>query len=410
MMWIKATHDDFRVIETPKITHVKDDCLVFRVTKSGWDTTLLVKELAKRLMISQKRIGYAGLKDTAATTTQWMSVKGVDRDQLESVHLPRVEISAIMEGDCISIGELEGNRFEVVVRGVEWDVDHIETTLDEACARFKRYNGFINYFGHQRFGIQRPITAEVGRHIVKKDYERAALTFLAEQCPGDPHADVRGELWESRDFAAAYEAFPHSLKYERAMLFQLAHKGSSYLESFNALPERLQTLFVHAYQAELFNTIVERRTSEIPPNEVEVGDMIMIDKFERKATTFVNASNIDKVRELLIQNVSLAAPLIGSKTVFSRSRMGEIAREVLTEEGISCPDFENRTHQPFSSTGSTREVIGRVEDLTYTIDDDETSDGRKVTLTFFLPRGQYATELIRQMFGQEILPYGVESS
>jgi len=409
IMLIKATHDDFRVVESPKITHERDDCLVFSVTKSGWDTTLLVKELAKRLMVSQKRIGYAGLKDTAARTTQWMSVKGVDPEQLENVRLPRVEITSIMQGDCISIGDLKGNRFEVVVRDIQWDASQIKHTLDASLERFSSYNGFINYFGHQRFGIQRPITADVGRHLVKKEYEQAALTFLAKQYPDDPHADIRRELWDSKDFKRAYEEFPHSLKYERAMLFQLGHKGSTYLESFKALPERLQTLFIHAYQAELFNEIVRRRVQEIPPNEVEIGDMIMIDKFERKATTFVNSSNMAKVRGLLRQTVSLAAPLIGSKTIFPRSRMGEIAREVLTEEGLSCPDFENHDHRPFSSTGSTREVVGRFSDLEYTIDEDEMFDAKKCIVTFFLPRGEYATELLRQLFGQDVLPFGVET-
>ena len=47
---------------------------IVKITSKNWDTHVLVKELSKRLKISQKAIGFAGTKDKRAVSTQYFSL------------------------------------------------------------------------------------------------------------------------------------------------------------------------------------------------------------------------------------------------------------------------------------------------------------------------------------------------
>ena len=307
-MIIKYSAEEFNVLEDSQVGHKKDDCLVATVEKVNWDTTILVKELAKKLGISHKGVGYAGLKDKRSRSIQKMSFYGVERDRLEELRLNDVSIIDIGRGDRINIGDLNGNGFKIVVRGLKGDINAISRELSLRIDELNGWHGFINYFGYQRFGLQRPVTADVGKLLVKKDYEGAALAYIGKVYPDDPMGAARQEFLDDMDFKRAYENFPVGLRYERAMLFSLAHEGSDFKGCFKALPERLLNLFVHGYQSKLFNEIVRRRTEKIPPNVAEMGDNIVSERFGRKATALVNKANITRV-EKMVEKAKVTAPM-----------------------------------------------------------------------------------------------------
>jgi len=97
------------------------------------DTLQAVSLISRHLRISPKRIGYCGTKDKKAITTQLISFFKIEPSQ---------------SGDGLRLGDLSGNRFKIVIREVdEQNNEIIESGIDS----LKR-NGFINYFGLQRFG------------------------------------------------------------------------------------------------------------------------------------------------------------------------------------------------------------------------------------------------------------------
>jgi tRNA pseudouridine13 synthase len=401
-MHIKERPEDFIVIEHGDVRHDKDDCIIVEVEKRNWDTTLLVKEMAKRYGVSQASIGYAGLKDKHAVTKQKMSIFGVSEEKIRRTVLPDAKVEVLGRGDRIEVGDLLGNEFAITVRGIGGPYEDVLGRLEEHAGKMESFHGFINYFGYQRFGIQRPVTADVGKAIVLKDYRHAVDTYIGGQYPLDPHKDIRKAYLDGMEPKEAYEAFPHSLKYERAMLFSLAESGGDPIKALHSLPSRLLMLFVHAYQSQLFNEIVERRVAEIPPNEAEIGDMIVMDRQGTRAFTYVNKSNYKAVQGRLQSDVSVACPLIGYRTVLPKSLMGEISRDVLETEGIVMRDFENARHQVMSSSGSGREILARYSDFAYDLSKE--ADSCTCSLSFFLPKGSYATEFLRQLFGEDVLP------
>lgn len=372
-MKIKENPEDFVVEEVLQVRHEKNDCFVFTLEKTNWDTIRVVKLMGRALQISEKRFGYAGLKDKRAVTRQKVSVSGVEREKLENLRMQRVKISDLERGDCIRLGDHVGNRFDILVRDVSSVVKERMTSV------------FPNYFGSQRFGDVRPITHEVGRELVKGNLEEAALTFLAKPFPGERGYEARKELWETQNFKKAKKEYPLSLTYERSMLERI-HLGAK--EAFKALPVRLNMLFIHAYQAFLYNRIVEKRCEEVPIDEVEEGDVVITWIEGRKVSTLAGAHNMEKI---LKEGLCAAAPVVGYKTVV-RGRMKEITEKVLEEEGIKKEDFLIKEFPRLSSRGTYREILGRACDLSYRVEEDG------IRLTFFLPKGQYATVFLENLF------------
>jgi tRNA pseudouridine13 synthase len=306
---IKEKPEDFTVAEVSRVTHTRDDCFVFTLEKTGWDTIGVIKVMARNLGVSQKRFGYAGLKDRQAVTKQKVSVSGVGREQLEALEIPHVKISDIERGDRIRLGDHRGNTFDILVR---------ESTLVSENVR-KIERGFPNYFGQQRFGDVRPITHEVGRELIRQNFENAALIFLAKPFQKEKYFRIREELWETQNFEKAKKEYPLQLRYERAMLDRI-HLG--FKEAFKALPLRLNTLFIHAYQAYLFNEILRIRCGYVPFSDVEPGDVVIGWINRRKVLTLAGKHNMKRIEK---EGLCAAAPIVGYKTQV-RGRMKDIVR------------------------------------------------------------------------------------
>jgi tRNA pseudouridine13 synthase len=340
--------EDFVVEEVLTVKHTKNDCCVCTLEKVNWDTIGVIKVLARTLGISQKRVGYAGLKDRKAVTRQKISVYNIDKEQLEKVKMPRVRIFDIEKGDSIQLGDHTGNRFDILVRDV----------MMPATYKERIEKGFPNYFGQQRFGDVRPITHKVGKALLKNDLKRAALIFLAQPFQKEKYYSVRKHLWDTHDFERARKEYPLSLHYERAMLENIC---SGYKEAFKALPQRLNMLFIHAYQAHLFNMIVKKRCEHVPASAVEPGDIISNWFNGKKVLTVAGLHNMDKITE---KGLCAAAPIVGYKTVM-RGRMKSITEAVLKQEGITQKDFRIKEFPHLSSRGTYREILGKTSDFSY---------------------------------------------
>ena len=66
-------------------------------------------------------------------------------------------------------GLLQGNKFTIVLRNVE----ESQETVEKALLMLKE-NGFINYFGQQRFGTDSNIkTSDIGLALIKEKWQEA---------------------------------------------------------------------------------------------------------------------------------------------------------------------------------------------------------------------------------------------
>lgn len=121
-----------------------------QIQKTGENTEYVARQLARFANVRQRDIGFAGMKDRHAITTQWFSVwlpKG-DEQLWENFETDGFKIlSVTRHARKLKRGALSNNRFELTIR--EWQGDKIKTI--EQLTAIKNH-GVPNYYGSQRFG------------------------------------------------------------------------------------------------------------------------------------------------------------------------------------------------------------------------------------------------------------------
>lgn len=404
---IREKVEDFRVNEITNIKEDNDnegDYLIVELTKRNWDTHHAIAELARFLHISKKRISWAGTKDKRAVTKQLLSIHGVKEEKLEGVNVRGIEIKKVgYSRKPVYMGDLYGNEFEIVIRGIDHSVDETMELIALTSDQIKE-NGVPNFFGEQRFGEQRPITHMVGREIVRGDFERAAMIYIAKPFPDESEEAraAREYIWETGDFKVGYEGMPVFLRYERAMLNHLIRSPEDYIGAFRTLQTNLLRLFVHAYQSFIFNKILSSRLKNgIPMNEAQVGDIVCFKNEigfpDVRRTQRVKHDNIKGIDNLIKRGRAfVTAPIVGYETVLSNGAQGEIEREILDELDINPDDFRIPQMEEINSRGLRRVIMLRSRPK-YEIGLDELNLGKsKVKMEFTLPKGSYATVVLHE--------------
>jgi tRNA pseudouridine13 synthase len=148
---IRTSAEDFQVDEVlgyepdgegnHAILHIRK-----RNTNSDW----LARQLAEFAGVEAKEVGYAGLKDRHAVTTQYFSVNLSGREEPDWSQLNSDEIEVLSvsrHGKKLRRGGLRENRFVVTLRNLGGDCSALEQRL-----RCIETEGVPNYFGEQRFG------------------------------------------------------------------------------------------------------------------------------------------------------------------------------------------------------------------------------------------------------------------
>ena len=328
------------------------------IQKQGITTLEAVRRIAKSLGISKKRISYAGTKDARAVATQLISIYRVAtlRD------VPGVKILGYWKAaNKIELGDLGGNRFTIKVRNA--------TDCERAMSIYEELRGIVpNYFGEQRFGV-RANSHLIGKHLLKGEAEEAVKRYLCD--PGaEPEVNqIRSELRESWDLKKALRDFPKKFRYERALLsYLIAHKND-YVNALRRLPRKLLLLFIHAYQAYLFNRVLS-------------------DKIKERAGLEDGEYYCGK-NELGFPDINVKAssgPFIAGKILGYESVPNQRERELLESEGISISDFKVRIMPELGSKGSYRLQFVELKDF-------ELAD---CVFRFALPPGAYATSALRE--------------
>ena len=374
--------------------------VIAEVTATNWETNILIRELSERLHVSRKRIGFAGTKDKRAKTTQLMSFYNVKTENVSKIKLKDVEIKNVYGADRpVKIGNLFGNKFEIVVRGIEPNLNEIKKTASKITSA----GGFPNFYGIQRFGIIRPITHIVGKNIVKGDFEKAVMTYIANPIKGEDEEsyNLRKNLEKTKDFSEALKSYPRHLNFEKAILNKLVNTPDDFVTALKELPNNLLTMFVYAYQSHLFNKILSARIrKDISINNAIVGDIILPIRKGIICNEEISAkeSNIEKINKQISKGKAVvSAVLFGSDSNFSSGEMGEIEQSMIEKENIDPRDFIIPEIPFISSMGSRRAIIAPVRNLDFELISDETDEENPaLKLNFELRKGCYATSLLRE--------------
>lgn len=379
--------------------------LILEIVKRDWDTHHFTRTLAKILQISQKRINVAGTKDKRALTTQKISIFDLDASVIEKVHLKDIELKVLGRSrKSIELGDLWGNDFIITVRDIMSSPEETKMYLERTTSEILAQGGVPNFFGVQRFGSVRPVTHLVGKAVVEGDFEKASMLYIAEPFPDEPDETIKARQFvkETRDFREGLKVYPLRLGHERAMMNHLIANPEDFAGSFLVLPKNLYKMFVHGYQSYIYNMILCRRLEKgLPLNQAFEGDIVCFKNDaglpDSSKTEKVTAETVAAMNRLIKKNRAfITAPLPGYITEFASGIPGEIEQEVLRELNVQLEGFNVEKISEMSSKGMRREVLLKVEPK-FEVANDELNPGKsKAILEFMLPKGSYATTVLRE--------------
>jgi len=149
---IRSCAEDFQVDEILQVpwTH-EGEHLYLHIQKRDTNTDWLSKQLADFAGIAPRDVGYAGIKDRHAVTTQWFSLylPGREAPDCSAFSTPQWQVlQTCRHNKKLRRGDHQGNRFTLVLRNLNEAPEQIEARLNAIAQR-----GVPNYFGEQRFGI-----------------------------------------------------------------------------------------------------------------------------------------------------------------------------------------------------------------------------------------------------------------
>jgi tRNA pseudouridine13 synthase len=348
-----------------------DDYTHFTLEKVNLDTIATVRAIARALRASSKRFGYAGNKDRRALTRQMVSCWRIEEEELKKIRIPGIILSNFIKaGERISMGDLKGNNFKIVTRGIETDAMELEELLRETQEQLS-LRGIPNYFGYQRFGTIRPNNHLVGRELIRGDLEGAVREYLCNPSPMEKEdaREARRYLGDTMNYKGALKRFPRRLNYERAVLHHIHKDSRDFAGALRRLPRKLTLIFAHSYQSYLFNKVL---------------------------------SNLLKGGESL---TSRKISLLGYRSTHSQGKIGKMEKCVLKEEGVRLKDFWIKSMPELSSRGSMRNACIRTDVKLKTCEDELNSGKRGFVAEFTLPKGSYATVVMREFLKAEPLNY-----
>jgi tRNA pseudouridine13 synthase len=231
MYKLKSKPEDFIVEEKIELHLDSDgDYAYFWLRKRGYTTVRALERIAAFLNIRLRDIGFAGNKDKEAVTKQAISIKDpgkrTGKDRFERFNSAELGLEYIGRGKAqISLGELEGNRFEIILR----ECDHAPQEIKQ----------FVNYFDDQRFS---ETNKDVGKAILKGEFKKACELINAEEV--------------SR---------------------HLKEMPNDYVGAMKTLPLKIRQLHIHAYQSWIWNETakeyIERKSKETIKTSYSLGEL-----------------------------------------------------------------------------------------------------------------------------------------
>ncbi len=380
----------------------------FNLVKFNKDTILAVREISQALVRNPADFSYAGIKDNRAITVQRVACVGNVGAQLKKMQIKNIEINDIsFSNKPLQVGELWGNNFSIVIRQINRSLPETKE-IAEKCIQQVHARGFPNYYGIQRFGLHRPNSHEIGRLVLLKNFEAAVKLMLFERFESESQVarDFRTKLEETQDYSWALDHFPDSLAYEKILIHHLVHNPQDYVGAFKQLPLSLQSLILSSFQSYLFNCHLNFRCARINSiNKLLEGDRVAIldDYYGLPTRTLIDCTKSNMAllqRAIDLNHAAPTLPLVGYNTELDLWLEGDQMRKFLQKLDVNLEDFRiDQLPQVKNYRGSFRPILVKPKEfeLVRLGPDEYHPNTQCVEIQFSLPRGTYATCLLREL-------------
>lgn len=390
-MKLKRTPEDFQVDELSQVTPTSGPFALYQLTKQSIGTLEVINSVVDRWKIPRRRISYGGLKDKHALTTQFVTVhhgpkKPLAQRSFELEYLGQVRRAFVP-------ADIDGNRFTITLR--DMTVEEVERA--ETAAEDVRCNGVPNYFDDQRFGSLGSSGEWIAKPWCLGDWERTLWLALA-----DPHRDDRSDDKKQkailRDHWGRWCECKQALSrsHRRSIVTFLADKEAAgkpidFRGAFCNLNIDLRGLYLSAFQSALWNRMLTRRLKEnaaptsVIPFELKSGPACFVSAFSSSSD-----SEVAPLEE--------GFPLPSARGKLEEGPMLDLLNAVVAEEGLEKRQLRVKYPRDSFFSKSNRKTIIAIPELEFKYSDDDLyPKHKKVRLAFDLPRGSYATILVKRL-------------
>lgn len=382
---IKETNEEFQVSEIIDYTFLKPPYFssvqnnehkfpLYLLEKHNIDSNHAVIEIKKQ---SGLKLRIMGIKDAKAETSQYASCEQT-KNLPRYIITPKTKLTLLgFLRTPLSKSALIGNSFKIKIN---------QTSDNDIHPFLLELNKIANFYGLQRFGSERMVTHLVGKALLERNYNKAIEYLLSYTSKYDSKfsKEIREKSRDPKNYQKLIKILPKGMDLERLMLYTLV-KGKDSIAVIRSIPINIRRLFVQAYQSYIFNKCL---SSALLCNEdiqkCKDGDLC----FEiEKPLVF---GKIRRFREGIDSNndVTPAIRLVGYNYQPGKNRFDHITKRILTDENISPTAFYLKDLQELSLQMGFRQT---------SLCCNEFSHFGMLELSFKLPKGSYATTLLREL-------------
>lgn len=382
-MKVKRLREDFVVREMTEFPVPGGPHSTYLLEKSGLGTPEAIQEIIKCWNLSRSQIGYGGLKDRHAVTSQTITIyRGPERDiEQRSFTLTYIGQAPREFG----AKDIQSNAFEITLRGLR--ADKVEA-IQQACSTLAA--GIPNYFDDQRFGSLGASRQFVAQPWCLGDYERALFLMIAEENSHDrprerEQKEILRKLWG--DWIECKRVLDRS--HRRSIVTYLCDHPTDFRRALALVRIDLRSIYVAAFQSQLWNQVVAQWWR----------NQLLEDKLLRvqgAGSELVFPASMHA--ELAAKARRLQIPLPSARQKDWDPEIGGLLDTVLTQYSMQRHEIRLKYPRDTFFSKGVRDVMLLPKGLKWHQGMDEVvgrDDVFKLKLDFSLLRGQYATMLIK---------------
>jgi tRNA pseudouridine13 synthase len=384
-MKIKVKPEDFVVNELTDFPINKTGAYhVYRLEKRLWNTMDALSHLARLNNITMTDINYGGKKDRYAHTFQYLTVK--DKPLQENTNNENLIIKHLgRANEAFGPKFISGNKFDIVIRDLKKeDAAYIR----ERLADIQKY-GFANYFGDQRFGSYDKNLGFFTEKFLKAHYSGALQCLLCSIYS----EDKKEEKERKKNILAQWGDFKVCMSSaktvtEKRCFELLIKKSKAFLNCIHLFPPHEIGMYFSAYQGYLWNIMLAKLIEKNIENKVPVS----IKEWQFQTYRHLSEPELTRLK-------SIKLPVPGIRPYFPDDMTEKIYDETLREADLHQGRFSLRHYRKAIIKSFPREAIVIPQDLKIlnTSEDELYPMKHKLALSFILPRGCFATMLLKHV-------------
>ncbi len=349
--------------------------------KSHWNTLDIIHSFSRSFGLPPGKFSYGGKKDKHGLTYQFIAVDAPGDFSQEGKNFSLTSqgfMDRPMGPDLI-----QGNSFTVTMRDLA-GLDTLERNIEEA-----RKSGFPNFFDDQRFRSYDPERGFFAEKILKRHWNGALQVYFTSAGPDSSKSERHRKIalfrnW--RDWQACLSQAQEPL--EKKVFGYLSAHPRAFARALHLLPQEEVSMSYAAFQSYLWNEILRRIL------KLKVEDLVEVNGI---AGSYFFWNNLTE--NLFSYLAGLEIPTLAAKMDLPDELVRSFCQEALAERGLRPGLFRTKVLRKVYFRSFNRRALVVPEDLRIVDkgEDELHPASKKMTISFFLPRGAYGTMLVKRI-------------